>query len=209
LKLKLVEGDSMQYRFNSRKALGVALLTATIALISACSSTPEQAAPVENRNATAQTTAPSTQGLSTGTAAPSGVASAGNVGSAANPSGLDPALRDPRSPLSKRSIFFDYDSFVVKDDYKTTVEAHAAYLKRTPNARIVIEGNTDERGSREYNLALGQKRSEAVKKVMALLGVTDSQIESVSFGEEKPRNAASNEQAWSENRRADVRYVGE
>jgi peptidoglycan-associated lipoprotein len=202
----------MQHRFmfrNARKGLWAALLATSVALLSACSSTPEQAAPVENRSAPTQTTAPSTQGLSTGTATPSNVASAGNVGSAANATGLDPALRDPRSPLSKRSIFFDYDSFVVKDEYKATVEAHAAYLKRTPNARIVIEGNTDERGSREYNLALGQKRSEAVKKVMALLGVADSQIESVSFGEEKPRNAASNEQAWSENRRADIRYVGE
>jgi peptidoglycan-associated lipoprotein len=199
----------MQHRFTSRKSLCAALLTATVALISACSSTPEQAAPVETRNATTQPTTPSTQGLSTGTATPSNVASAGNVGSAANASGLDPALRDPRSPLSKRSIFFDYDSFVVKDEYKATVEAHAAYLKRTPNARIVIEGNTDERGSREYNLALGQKRSEAVKQVMALLGVADSQIESVSFGEEKPRNSASTEQAFAENRRADIRYVGE
>jgi peptidoglycan-associated lipoprotein len=202
----------MQHRLTSRnvrKGISAALLATSIALLAACSSTPEQAAPVETRNPTAPTTAPSTQGLSTGTATPSNVASAGNVGSAANAGGLDPALRDPRSPLSKRSVFFDYDSFVVKDEYKATVEAHAAYLKRTPAARIVIEGNTDERGSREYNLALGQKRSEAVKQVMALLGVSDSQIESVSFGEEKPRNSGSNEQAFAENRRADIRYVGE
>jgi peptidoglycan-associated lipoprotein len=198
----------MQNDSTSRNLLASALLAGCLALLSACSSTPEQAAPVEDKGATPSAT-PSTQGLTTGTTPPSGVTSAGTVGAATNQDGLDPALRDPRSPLSKRSIFFDYDSFVVKDEYKATVEAHAAYLKRTPRARIVIEGNTDERGSREYNLALGQKRSEAVKRVMALLGVADSQIESVSFGEEKPRNPSSNEQAFAENRRADIRYVGE
>jgi peptidoglycan-associated lipoprotein len=199
----------MQNGFTSRKFLASALLASCVALLSACSSTPEQAAPVETKGGTPSTTPPSTQGLTTGTTPPSGVTSAGTVGSATNQDGLDPALRDPRSPLSKRSIFFDYDSFVVKDEYKATVEAHAAYLKRTPRARIVVEGNTDERGSREYNLALGQKRSEAVKRVMALLGVSDAQIETVSFGEEKPRNPSSNEQAFAENRRADIRYVGE
>lgn len=199
----------MQHGFTSRKLLASALIAGCIALLAACSSTPEAPATVDNKTATPTTGTPSTQGLSTGTAAPSGVTSAGTVGSAAKPDGLDPALRDPRSPLSKRSVFFDYNSFVVKDDYKALVEAHAAYLKRAPKARIVIEGNTDERGSREYNLALGQKRSEAVKQVMALLGVNDAQIEAVSFGEEKPRNATANESAWSENRRADIRYVGE
>ncbi|MFN3628774.1 MAG: OmpA family protein, partial [Casimicrobiaceae bacterium] len=89
------------------------------------------------------------------------------------------------------------------------LEAHAAYLKRNPQARIVIEGNTDERGSREYNLALGQKRSESVKRVLMLLGVAEAQIEAVSFGEEKPRRTGSTEADHAENRRADIRYVGE
>lgn len=192
-----------------RSSLVSLLAVGALALLAGCSSTPEQAAPVENRTATS-TQAPSTQGLQPGTTtSPGAVTSAGTVGQTGDGSGLDPALRDPNSPLSKRSIFFDYDSFVVKDEYKATVEAHAAYLKRTPRARIVIEGNTDERGSREYNLALGQKRSEAVKRVMALLGVNDAQIETVSFGEEKPRNPAQTEQAFAENRRADIRYVGE
>jgi peptidoglycan-associated lipoprotein len=201
----------MQHGTSSRKLTLAILGAVTLALLSACSSTPDKPAAVEDRASSTATTGttPSTQGLSTGTASPSGVTSAGDVGSAANAGGLDPALRDPNSPLSKRSIFFDYDSFTVRDEYKATVEAHAAYLKRTPRARIVLEGNTDERGSREYNLALGQKRSEAVKRVMALLGVSDSQIETVSFGEEKPRNPSSTEQAWAENRRADIRYVGE
>ena len=89
------------------------------------------------------------------------------------------------------------------------LEAHAAYLKQNRNARIKVEGNTDERGSREYNLALGQKRSESVKRVLTLLGVADSQIDTVSFGEEKPRNPASTEAAYSENRRCDLAYAGE
>ena len=93
-------------------------------------------------------------------------------------------LKDPRSPLSRREIFYDYDSFVVKDEYKPLLEAHAAYLKSNRNARVTVEGNTDERGSREYNLALGQKRSESVKRVLTLLGVNEAQIETVSFGEE-------------------------
>jgi peptidoglycan-associated lipoprotein len=199
----------MQNGFTSRNLLKSALLAGCVALLSACTSTSETPAAVEDKSGTPTTGAPSTQGLSTGTAAPGNVASAGTVGSAANADGLDPALRDPRSPLSKRSIFFDYDSFTVKDEYKALVEAHAAYLKRTPKARIVVEGNTDERGSREYNLALGQKRSEAVKRVMSLLGVSEAQVESVSFGEEKPRNSTQSESAYAENRRADIRYVGE
>ncbi len=199
----------MQSKTPSRPVWIHALMLSAAIALTACSSTPEQAAKVEDRAATS-TTSPSTQGLGTGTStSPGAVTSAGTVGQNTNPDGLDPALRDPASPLSRRSVFFDYDSFSVKDEYKGLVEAHAAYLKRTPKARIVIEGNTDERGSREYNLALGQKRSEAVKRVMALLGVNDSQIESVSFGEEKPRNATQTEQAFAENRRADIRYVGE
>ena len=88
-------------------------------------------------------------------------------------------------------------------------DLHAAYLKNNRNVRIKVEGNTDERGSREYNLALGQKRSESVKRVLTLLGVSDSQIDTVSLGEEKPRNPASNESAYAENRRCDLAYAGE
>ncbi|MGL5003976.1 MAG: peptidoglycan-associated lipoprotein Pal [Casimicrobium sp.] len=198
----------MQSRLSPRKLLAHAVMLSCVTLLVACGSTPEQAAKVEDRST--GTPPPSTQGLTPGASTtPGAVTSAGTVGQNTGADGLDPALKDPRSPLSKRSIFFDYDSFTVKDEYKVTVEAHAAYLKRTPKARIVVEGNTDERGSREYNLALGQKRSEAVKRVMALLGVSDSQIETVSFGEEKPRNSAQSEQAFAENRRADIRYVGE
>lgn len=122
--------------------------------------------------------------------------------------GSDPR-KDPASPISKRSIFFDYDSFAVKEEYQPALEAHAGYLLSKRDARVILQGNTDERGSREYNLALGQKRAEAVRKALAVLGVSDAQLEAVSFGEEKPRNEADTEEAFAENRRVDVVYTDE
>jgi peptidoglycan-associated lipoprotein len=121
---------------------------------------------------------------------------------------VDP-LKDPANILSKRSIYFDFDSSVVKDEYKPIISAHARYLMQNGSARMRIEGNTDERGSREYNLALGQRRADAVKQMMQLLGAPGDRIETISFGEEKPRAQGSNEAAWAENRRADIKYQGE
>src|SRR5262249_38945512 len=106
-------------------------------------------------------------------------------------------------------VFFDYDSFVVKDEFRPLVTAHARYLSDNRSARITIQGNADERGSSEYNLALGQKRADAVKRMLSLLGVPDGQVETVSFGKEKPRNAGHAEAAWAENRRGDIIYAGE
>jgi peptidoglycan-associated lipoprotein len=122
--------------------------------------------------------------------------------------GADPR-KDPASPLSKRSIFFDFDSFVVKDEYRPILEAHAAYLMAHRDAKVVLQGNTDERGSREYNLALGQKRAEAVRRALAVLGVAETQLEAVSFGEEKPRSEGSTEAAYADNRRVDIVYTDE
>jgi peptidoglycan-associated lipoprotein len=122
--------------------------------------------------------------------------------------GIDP-LRDPASILSKRSIYFDFDSSAVKDEFRPVVAAHAKYLGQNRSTRVRIEGNTDERGSREYNLALGQRRADAVREMMQVLGASAGQIETVSFGEEKPRAQGSEERAWTENRRADIRYAGE
>jgi len=113
---------------------------------------------------------------------------------------------DPKSPLFKRSVYFDFDSYAVKSEYQATLQAHANYLKANKDRKIKIEGNTDERGTTEYNLALGQRRSEAVRKSLSLLGVSDSQMEAVSFGKEKPKAQVSNEAAWQENRRADIAY---
>lgn len=119
--------------------------------------------------------------------------------------GLDP-LNDPNNALSKRSVFFDFDSFVVKSEYQPVVQTHGSFLGTNKQRRVTVEGHTDERGGREYNLALGQKRAEAVKQRLMLLGVTDAQIETVSFGEEKPRGSGAGEDAWAQNRRADLNY---
>lgn len=118
-------------------------------------------------------------------------------------------LKDPNNILSKRSVYFDYDSNLVKDEFKPVVSAHAKYLSQNKGTNMTIQGNTDDRGSREYNLALGQRRADAVKQMMQLMGAPAGQIETVSFGEEKPRAQGEDDKAYSENRRADIVYQGE
>jgi peptidoglycan-associated lipoprotein len=118
---------------------------------------------------------------------------------------VDP-LNDPKGVLANRSVYFDFDSYTVRDDGKPVVENHSAYLTQHKDRKILIQGNTDERGGTEYNLALGQKRAEAVRKAMAALGVSDSQMEAVSLGKEKPKALGHDEAAWAENRRADIVY---
>ena len=103
-------------------------------------------------------------------------------------------------------IYFDFDSFVVKDEFRGTIDAYAKALSADRKKRLLLEGHTDERGGREYNLALGQKRAEAVKQRLLLMGARDGQIETVSFGKEKPRALGSTEEAWAQNRRADIVY---
>ncbi len=118
-------------------------------------------------------------------------------------------LKDPNNILSHRSVFYDLDSFDVKPEYKALVEAHGNYLATNPNAKVFLQGNADERGSREYNLALGQKRADGVRKILSLLGAKDAQVEAVSLGEEKPRAECHEESCWSQNRRTDFLYQGE
>ena len=168
-----------------KKLILPALLALTLA---ACSSTgPETAgAAVEDRGAGVAT-------VTAGSASGSGIA----------------ALTDPNNILSKRSVFFDFDSYVIKQEARALVEAHARFLVQNPQMRMLIQGNTDERGSREYNLALGQKRADAAKKALGLLGVSEGQLESVSLGEEKPRCEDRTENCYAENRRGDMLYTGE
>ena len=165
-----------------------------------CQTTPttQDSAPIDDKSGV---------GASSG-ASTSGAAGAGVTGSTTGSLAANP-LRDPNNILSKRSVYFDFDSFVVRDEFKPLVEAHARFLQQNRNARLTIQGNTDERGSREYNIALGQKRSDAVKRMMLLLGATETQVETVSFGKEKPRNPGHDEAAWAENRRDDMLYAGE
>ena len=119
-----------------------------------------------------------------------------------------PAHLNPNSLLSKnRSVYFDFDKFQVKDEYKAVVESHGKYVGSQSTLKIKIEGNADERGGREYNLALGQKRADAVARALKVYGVKDQQVEAVSFGSEKPVASGHDEAAWAQNRRADVTYV--
>ena len=173
----------------------LATYLAMAVLAAACASNEAKKPPVSDRS-TSPPSASSTQQGSTATPA-----QASSV--EGNP------LTDPNNILSKRSVYFDFDSNVVKDEYRGLIQAHARYLVEHPQTHVRIEGNTDERGSREYNLALGQRRAEAVKKVMTVLGVPDSRIETVSFGEEKPVALGHDEDSWAKNRRADIKYPGE
>jgi peptidoglycan-associated lipoprotein len=115
-------------------------------------------------------------------------------------------LDNPNSILYKRSVYFDFDRYDITPQYRPLVEAHARFLSQHPELSIQIAGNTDERGSREYNLALGQKRAEAVRRALTLLGARDTQIEAVSFGEEKPACTAATEECYAQNRRGDLQY---
>ena len=178
--------------------LRVVTLSVSLAILGACTSVDlKDPAKIEKRDGAG--------------ALPGSTADAGS--NAAGVSGVAPVvvpqvdpLDDPASPLAKRSIYFQYDSFVVQPEFQSTVDAHARYLAGNRGKRVVIEGNTDERGSREYNLALGQKRADAVRRALATLGVDDQQMESVSFGEEKARAMGTDEASYAENRRADLRY---
>lgn len=174
----------------------IALSIVVASLVAACGSQEvKKDVPVADR--TTPTTQPSRPATSTTTSPTTQPAIA------ANP------LTDPKNILSKRSVYFDFDSNVVKDEFRPVVQAHARYMVEKKDAKIRVEGNCDERGSREYNLALGQRRAEAVKRVMTVLGVQEGRIETVSFGEEKPAAAGHDEAAWAQNRRSDIKYAGE
>jgi peptidoglycan-associated lipoprotein len=118
-------------------------------------------------------------------------------------------LKDPNNILSKRSVYYDYDKYDVKEEYRPMIQAHGKYLSENRGAKMLVQGNCDERGSREYNIALGQRRAEGVKRQLVLMGATESQIEPVSLGEEKPRCTDHSENCWSQNRRSDMLHTGE
>lgn len=171
------------------KSLSITLIAA--AALAACSSTPlDTKAPV----ATASPAAPAT--------APSANSAQSKVATVT----LDP-LDDPKSGLAARSVYFAYDDFSVDPKYQPLVQAHGQYLQTHAQAQIRVEGNADERGSHEYNLALGDKRAQIVAKQLELMGAKPAQIEPVSYGEERPKAEGHDEAAWAENRRADIRYL--
>lgn len=151
-------------------------------------------------------------GLAFGLAACSSVSLDGSADGAGGMAGagasgvMDPF--NPSSPLATdRSVYFDFDSYTVDGQYRPVVEMHARYLSANPPQKILIEGNTDARGGSEYNLALGHRRAEAVRRMMLLIGARDEQIETISFGKEKPKALGNTEADYAENRRADIVYL--
>jgi peptidoglycan-associated lipoprotein len=181
----------------STRILPIIAAASLVALFAACSTTPEGGdKPAAKPDAAA---AP----------APEARKPAPTVDLTARSADPSAMLKDPNNILSKRSVYFEYDKYEIKDEYKSLVEAHAKYLRENPGAKMLIQGNADERGSREYNVGLGQRRSDTVKRALILLGAKDGQIESVSLGEEKPMCTDHAEGCWAKNRRDDMLYNGE
>jgi peptidoglycan-associated lipoprotein len=175
---------------NNMKSVFAGFAIALAFAVAGCSSTPLNDVPVDNKTATTTTTMPppptrsqvapvQTSSSNTNDQGPQGVA---------------------------RLVYFDFDSNTIKPEYQNIVDGQARFLRANPGRHIFLEGHTDERGGREYNLALGQRRAEAVKQALKLLGVQDSQMEAVSFGKEKPADPGHDEGAWSKNRRVEIVY---
>jgi len=172
------------------------LALSIVALMAGCSSGVKlDDVPVEDKNATS--TMGGNAGANSGNTAQSGVAGVD----------LGQSARDAAGPQGvARIVYFDYDSYVIKPEFQSLIEAHSRFIKSGGNRKVMIEGHTDDRGGREYNLALGQKRAEAVRRSLGLLGVPDNQIEAVSFGKEKPAAPGNSEDAHAQNRRAELSY---
>lgn len=194
MKLPTLSSAFSSSRWTAR--LGLLVLAGALA---ACSSVKLDDVAVEDRNAAAVAggagAAGSGQG-STGAVDPRGV------------TGVQVGANQPGQPPAgvARVVYFDYDSFVIKAEFASVLDGHARHLKADNRRRIALEGHTDERGGREYNLALGQKRAEAVRRALGLLGVSDAQMEAVSFGKEKPAAVGSDEAALAKNRRVEITY---
>ncbi|MCE1192198.1 MAG: peptidoglycan-associated lipoprotein Pal [Acidovorax sp.] len=173
----------------------ITLAITVAALVAGCSSGVKlDDVPVEDKNATSTMGG---NGANSGNTAQSGVAGVD----------LGQSGRDAAGPVGvSRIVYFDYDSYVIKPEFQSLIEAHSRFLKSSNGRKVMIEGHTDDRGGREYNLALGQKRAEAVRRSLALLGVPDSQMEAVSFGKEKPAVQGNTEDAHAQNRRAELSY---
>ncbi len=173
------------------------LLVAALAIVlGACSSTPVAQAPVSTAPAPTPASPPPASAAAPQPAPPAAVTAAA----------LPPYL-DPKNPLStERSVYFDFDDSRIKQQYVPLIEMHAKYLSANPKVSIKVEGNTDERGSEEYNLALGQRRADAVVNALSTLGVAKSQMEAISWGKTKPKALGHDEAAWSQNRRVDLVY---
>lgn len=186
-------------KFN-RKYLALAMMAI---LVTGCSSTDEEGGLADST----QGTDASTSGLSDGSMSGSQFGGGNGFGAGSGSgSNLGPEFSDPNNPLSKQVIYFELDSSQVKQDYVPVVAAHARYLAAHPNQHVILAGHADERGSSEYNIALGEQRAKAVERMMRSQGVTAGQLEIVSYGEEKPAVSGNDESAWQMNRRTEVGY---
>jgi peptidoglycan-associated lipoprotein len=186
-----------------RSRAAFAFTLCTLLALSACDTptklnTPDSLAPVESRNTAATSTAPAG-------AAAAGVAPQSAVPTVDLNSGAGAGGTASMAAAGQRVVYFDFDSFAIRDDYKNVIDSHAKVLASNRGKRIVIEGHTDQRGGREYNLALGQKRAAAVVSSLTLLGASESQLEAVSFGQERPAATGNDESAWAKNRRAELK----
>jgi peptidoglycan-associated lipoprotein len=176
-----------------RKGLkSVLLLIFSVAFLAACEGT--TGTTKDDSTVTSSGSGSSSSGSASTTATGSGSTWAGN------------ALDDPNSLLAKRTVYFDYDESVLLDQDRAILEAHAQYLSQNPGAAVTLEGHTDERGTREYNLALGERRAVSARQFMSLLGASGQQLRTVSYGEEQPAALGHNEEAWALNRRVEIIY---
>ena len=202
-----IESAASETRLRPAALLAVMTIAATLGM-AGCQTTPTEekpaaeaeARPAEPAKAPAQ--APETKPVES-------VDLTAKEAAATTAAGRVSPLKDPANILSQRSIYYDFDKYDVKDDYKPVVDAHAKYLREHPDAKVLIQGNTDERGSREYNIGLGQRRADGVRRLLILLGAKEEQIEAVSLGEEKPKAQGRSDEAYAENRRSDILYRGE
>jgi peptidoglycan-associated lipoprotein len=170
------------------KTMRKTILSAALLVLAGCSSTSLDQAPVSDR------TAGATPGGTPAQSAVAPVTAQQPAAAAVGPAGVG------------RVIYFDYDSSAIRPEFQALLDSHAKHLRANPTRRVVVEGHTDERGGREYNLALGQQRSEAIRRALGILGAAGAQIEAVSFGEEKPAAQGMDDSAWAKNRRAEISY---
>jgi peptidoglycan-associated lipoprotein len=180
-------------------------LAMTAVLITGCGSSDNTDTLADTTQGTDASTSGLNDGSLNGSQFGNGSGSSG-LGMNGGASRLGPEFSDPNNPLSKQIIYFELDSSQVKSDYVPVVAAHARYLQSHPSQHVILAGHTDERGSSEYNIALGEQRAKAVERLMKAQGVTAAQLEIVSYGEEKPAVAGHAESAWSLNRRVEVGY---
>ena len=189
----------------SRSLLAPAGVAVLLAALAGCESTklnePVRNVPVESRSPLAGSAGQAGAAGSTAAATPQSNVTTVDLANRGAAAGAAAAVSLP----SQRIVYFDFDSFVIKDDFKPVIDGYGRVLSSQRDKKLVIEGHTDERGGREYNLALGQKRAEAVARSLKLLGATDTQVEAVSFGEERPATQGADESAWAKNRRAELK----